>query len=253
MAAGAVACEIHGHHLRATDLTTTKLMTLLGALGLMLSACGPEPATTATTTAETTTGTDGTTTGPTTSSTTTSPTTGPGTTTSDTTTSDTTTGGACLEFATTVPPDGGEVPAQFTCGHEAPVCPSNGVAGLFSFEESPEFDDKVSTEDLSRVHCLLEALRDRTAGEVAYELSWPVLGTDKGTLEIAGEFVISRREVVEDFNYEYEEAALVLEPPQVFADCRAQNTASAAWGCLRPYILVDTQQLACVAAPLVCD
>ncbi|PCC71444.1 hypothetical protein NAEX_04521 [Nannocystis exedens] len=258
MATGAAACDSE----RTTragrpTLTTTKLMTLLGALALVSGACGPEPATTATTPSETNTGSDTTTTAPTTTAPTTEPgttTTAPGTTTTEpgTTTSDTTTGGECVAFETFEPPDEDVLPVQFTCGQDAVVCPSNGPAGLFTFEGAPEREDAAGTEDLSRVHCLLEALRDRTPGLVTYELSWPVLGTDRGALEIAGEFVISRREVLNDFNYEYREAALLLEPPQLFADCRAQNTASAAWACLRPYILVDSQQLECVTAPLVC-
>lgn len=248
MARGVGACDSRGTVHAIAKMSN--LVMLVGALMGSGLACGPLPAATTTTdgTTETSSTTTSTGTGTNTSTAPTST-----TSTSDTTTSDTTTGGSCLEFETSERPEEEGLPVQFTCGHTTVVCPSNGVAGLFSFEGPPESEETVSTEDLSRVHCLIEALRDRVIGEVSFELSWPVLGSDRVTLEIAGEFVISRREVVEDFNYEYAEAALWLESGKVFALCRGQNTASAAWGCLRPYILADTQQLECVAGPLVCE
>ena len=103
------------------------------------------------------------------------------------------------------------------------------------------------------MHCVLEALRDRKLGTVKYALFWPVLGPDTGSLEIAGEFVIARRETINDFDYDYREKALVLEPSQVFDDCRATNTATAAWLCLRPYINLGATEIERVDAPLTCE
>ncbi|MCY1061289.1 hypothetical protein [Nannocystis sp. SCPEA4] len=233
-------------------MTMTYYRTLLGALALLSSACGPEAATTTDSTTDTTSPT----TGPVDTSTggapTTSGTTGVDTTGVDTT-GDTTTGGECLEFHTNVWPDT-EAVVQFTCGLDADLCHSD--AALFKFEAGPEWDDTATTDDLARVHCVLEALRDRQPGQLDYALFWPVLGPDTGSLEIVGDFVISRRETINDFNYDYWEAALVLEPSQVFADCRAANTAAAAWQCLRPYINIDIEEhkaQECVTAPLVCE
>lgn len=231
--------------------------TLLGALALLSSACGPEAATTTDSATETTSPTTGpadTSTGeaPTTSGV---ETTGVDTTGTDTTGVDTTTGGECLEFHTIEWPDT-EAVVQFTCGFDEELCPSDPDAALFKFDAGPEWDDTATTDDLARVHCVLEALRDRQPGQLKYALFWPVFGPDTGSLEIVGDFVIARRETLSDFNYDYWETALVLEPSQVFADCRAANTATAAWQCLRPYInidIVEHKAQECVTAPLVCE
>ncbi|MCY0988848.1 hypothetical protein OV203_17055 [Nannocystis sp. ILAH1] len=244
---------------RAMDLNTTTLCTLLGAV-LLIAACGPGPATTTEATTGSTADSTGATTGPdstseaptptSTSSTTTSEATKDASMTSGTTDASTTTGGECLVFEDEDPTDG-RVSTQFTCGHEETLCPSD--AALFSFESGPNWDDTASTDDLARVHCVLEALRDRTPGQVTYTLAWPVLGSDVGSLEIAGDFVIARREYANDFNYTYKEAVLWLEPSEVFAECRAKNTAAAAWLCMRPYInIIDALQPECVAGPLEC-
>ncbi|MFY0536579.1 hypothetical protein [Nannocystis pusilla] len=243
---------------RAMDLNTTTLCTLLGAV-LLTAACGPGPATTTEATTGSTGDSTGTTTAPdstsetptpTSTASTTSEATTDASTTTGTTDASTTTGGECLVF-TDDDPTNGRVTTQSTCGHEEALCPSD--AALFSFENGPDWDDTASTDDLARVHCVLEALRQRTPGQVTYTLAWPVLGSDVGSLEIAGDFMIARREYANDFNYTYKEAVLWLEPPEVFAECRAKNTATAAWLCLRPYInIIDALQPECVAGPLEC-
>jgi hypothetical protein len=248
---------------RQDTVTTIHSVTLLGALSLLFTACGPEPGTTTDSTTETTSSTTGTTastseapttTGSTTDTTGVETTTGVEMTTGvDTTGVDTTTGGVCLEFETQRHPNGEEAPAQFTCGHDEVLCPSAPDVALFEFEQGPEWDDTATTEDLARVHCVIEALRDRKLGTVTYALFWPVFGPDTGSLEITSEFVIARRETLNDFNYDYWETALVLEPSQVFADCLAENTATAAWLCLRPYINLGSTTLECVTAPLTCE
>lgn len=231
---------------------------------LLAAACGPE---TAMTDASATTGdasssstnptatastSEPTTTDATPSSTTTSSTTTSDTTTSDTTAADTTTGAACLEFFTMEHPNE-PLPPQFTCGNDEPLCPSDLDVPLFKFETGPDDKDaNPTTEDLDRVHCLLEALRDRKRGTFPFELGYGLLGEDIGTIEIAGDFAIWRREITNDFNYDYSERALWLEPPDVFAECRALNTANAAWKCLRRYFLTFPVMAECVEAPLVC-
>jgi hypothetical protein len=188
------------------------------------------------------------------------PTTGAGTTGTgaDTTGADTTGGtsgdepvGACVEFTSAQVMDFGW-PAQLTCGHTEVLCPSDLDVPLFNFESDPQ-SDPPSAEDPSRVHCLLDALRDRKVGQLEYSLSYPILGWDRGSVEIAGEFAIWRRERVDDFNSEYTERALWLESGKVFELCRAENTASAAWGCLRRYILTWPVEVECVTEPLTCE
>ncbi|WAS94423.1 hypothetical protein [Nannocystis punicea] len=243
-------------------MNTTTRAAIVGAFLVVAVDCGPESAATTEATTEVTTestgaatGPDGTSEAPTTSGTPTTGDTATGDTTTDaasagTTDASTTTGGECLSFDDDDPTDG-DIVTQFTCGHAEVLCPSD--APLFSYEEGPDWDDTATTDDLARVHCVLEALRDRTPGQVNYTLAWPVLGSDTGSLEIVGDFLIARREVANDFNYLYREVVLWLEPPEVFAACRAKNTASAAWQCLRPYIDTDPLQLECVTAPLGCE
>ena len=232
---------------------------ILLLIPLMASACGPETATTDPSATGTTGDASSSSTGPMSTSSASDPTstdptttTDPTTSTSDTTTADTTTGGACVEFfameyANEFPPP------MFTCNNTAELCPSDLGAALFKFENTPENKDaKPTTEDLDRVHCLLEALRDRQRGTFPFELSYALLGTDTGTIEIAGEFAIWRREVISDFNYDYSERALWLESGKVFSLCRGQNTAIAAWDCLRRYFVTFPVMAECVEAPLVC-
>lgn len=234
-------------------MTRSFLLSLLA----LLTACGPGTATNT----DTATATAAPSTGPDTSA---APTTGAPTDTGDPSTTEAadtgastdtgataTTGGGCLEFSSDDNLNG-EIPPQFTCSHTAELCPPAMAGPLFHFEGSPESDDTATTQDLPRVHCVLEALRDRQLGQLEFELGYDILGDDTGTVEIAGEFVIVRRQVTDDFFFEYTERVLQLEAPEVFAECRTKNTTNVAWGCLRPYLVGLPVAPACVEAPLQC-
>lgn len=245
---------------RATGLrtlNTTSTNSLLGGLLLLCAACGPETATTTETTGSTSepepsgssTGDASTTStgeGPTTG-TSEAPTTGV-----DTSTTGTTGEPVCVEFESTDHTED-ELPVQFTCGNDEVLCA--GVMGLALFDVidgNPEEAETVTTENLERVHCVLEALRDRQPGQIEWELGYEILGWDRGTIEIAGEFVIVRRNRVNDFNRDYTERALWLEPAAKFAECREMNTANVAWGCIKPYLVGFPEVLECVPEPLTC-
>ncbi len=183
----------------------------------LLTACGPETATTEGSSDAASTGAASTSSG----ETTTQPTTSAADTSNATTDASTTTGGVCIEFKTEIYDDAPTQPLN-TCGL-GELCPGDGP--LWYTDDGKGWQ----TDDFMRARCMAAAMRDRTPGQIQYQQ--PALGHDIYTLEILGEQVIVRNDYVNDFNYAYSERVTFLKPPEFFAEC-AVGTGNSVHGCL---------------------
>ncbi len=146
-----------------------------------------------------------------------------------------------------------QFPPNWQLGCGAPMLCAGDGAVTIEVEGAPEAPSSVVIDQVERVRCMVQALLDRSLGQLDVFLAVDGETRDALSIEIVGEHGVARSApagcvLIEPTPCRNRETLRVLRPPAFFAAC-VGGDARALWACLADAF---EPQPACVSAPLEC-